>query len=83
MTEPAAYTAEHIRQAIEQPPVAELGLDIDIDADGRIRLSGALSSDEQRAAVLDAVRRIDPAASVVDDLSVCHRPADGTVEELS
>jgi hypothetical protein len=40
-------------------------------------------SDEQRAAVVDAVRREAPEAAVVDDLEVRHRPPDATVEELS
>jgi hypothetical protein len=83
VTEPAAYTAEHIRTAVEQPPVAELGLEICIDADGRVHLSGIVPSEEQRAAVLSAVRGVDPDVTVVDGLAVSHRPPDGVVEQLS
>ena len=83
MSEPAAYTAEHVRAAIERPPVAELGIEVSIDGDGRIRLAGPVCSDEQHAAVLDAVRRQAPGAVIIDQVSVSHRPPDGTVEPLS
>jgi hypothetical protein len=83
MTEPTAYTVEHLRDAVARPPVAELGIEISIDAEGRVRLSGSVCSDEQRASVVEAVRREAPSAVVVDGLTVSHRPPDDTVEEVS
>jgi hypothetical protein len=77
MTEPTAYTVEHLRDAVARPPVAVLGIEISIDAEGRVRLSGSVSSDEQRASVVEA-----PSALVVDGLTVTHRPPDDTVEEV-
>jgi hypothetical protein len=82
VSEPVAYTVEHLRAAIERPPVAELGVEITIDAAGRIRLAGPVCSDEQRAAVVAAVRAGAPGAVVVDDLSVSHRPPEDTIEVL-
>jgi hypothetical protein len=83
MTEPVAYTAEHLRGAIERPPVAELGVEVTIDGEGRIRVSGPVSCEEQRAAVVALVRREAPGAVVLDDLAVSTRPPDGTVERLA
>jgi hypothetical protein len=83
VTEPSTYVLEHLRAVIEQPPVAELGIELTVDGGGRVHLAGPVSCDEQRAAVVDAVRHAAPEMDVVDDLTVVHRPPDPTVEEIT
>jgi hypothetical protein len=83
MTEPITYTLEHLRAAIEQPPVAELGIELTVDGEGRVLVAGPVSCEEQRAAVVDAVRAHAPGTVVVDHLTVAHRRPDPTVEEIT
>jgi hypothetical protein len=83
MTEPSTYALEHLREAIGQPPVAELGIELTVDGDGRLHLSGPVSCDEQRTAVVEAARAGAPGTEVVDHLTVVHRPPDPTVEEIT
>lgn len=83
MTEPSPYALEHLREAIGRPPVAELGIELTVDGDGRLHLAGPVSCDEQRAAVVDAVRAEVPGTVIVDHLTVVHRPPDPTVEEIT
>jgi hypothetical protein len=83
VTEPSTYELEHLRAVIERPPVAELGIELTVDGAGRVHLAGPVSCDEQRAAVVEAVRDAAPDREVVDDLTVAHRPPDTTVEEIA
>ena len=83
MTEPAAYALERLRCAIQQPPIAELAIEVSIDGEGRLHLEGPLSCESQRTAVLDLARAEQPERAVVDAMVVPHRPADPSVEVIT
>ena len=83
MTEPAAYALERLRVAIQQPPIAELAIEVSIDGDGRLHLTGPLSCEAQRAAVLELARAEQPDRPVVDAMVVAHRPPDPTIEVIA
>jgi len=54
------YLAEHLREALEQDPrVAELGIDVEID-DGVVVLSGTMTSPEQQDAAFAIAREFVP-----------------------
>jgi hypothetical protein len=76
------YAAEHLRDVLRRPPIAELGIEVSILDDGRIRLEGPVSSNEQHAAVLDVMRSATAGATLVDDLTVEHRPPSTEPEVL-
>jgi hypothetical protein len=83
MTEPDAYALERLRAAIQRPPVAELAIEVTLDGEGRLHLSGPLSSEAQRGAVLGVARSEQPDRQVVDAMVTPHRPADPSVEVIT
>lgn len=83
MSEPTSYRLQRVRALLEAPPVAELGLDVHLDGDGRVHVAGMVSSDEQRRAVLDALDAAPEVEVVVDELVAGHRhDTPGPVEEI-
>jgi hypothetical protein len=80
VTEPTAYALERLRCALQQAPVAELAIEVTIDCEGRLHLAGPLSSEAQRAAVLDLAHAEQPDRAVVDAMVVPHRPPDPSIE---
>ena len=83
MTEPAAYALERLRCALQQPPIAELAIEVTIDGEGRLHLAGPLSDESQRAPVLELARAEQPDRLVVDAMVVPHRPPDPSVEVVT
>ena len=83
MTEPVAYALERLRSALQQTPVAELAIEVSIDCEGRLHLTGPLSSEAQREVVVQLARAEQPDRILIDAMVVPHRPADPSVEVIT
>jgi osmotically-inducible protein OsmY len=76
------YLIGRIQQALATDPrTGELELDVRI-AGGRIFLTGAVATDERRAAVEEVVREIAPGQDVANELTVTVETEPGPEEPL-
>jgi osmotically-inducible protein OsmY len=76
------YLIGRIHQALATDPrTGELELDVRI-AGGRIFLTGAVATDERRAAVEEVVREIAPGQDVANELTVIVETEPGPEEPL-
>jgi osmotically-inducible protein OsmY len=76
------YLIGRIQQALATDPrTGELELDVRI-AGGRIFLTGAVATDERRAAVEEVVREIAPGQDVANELTVIVETEPGPEEPL-
>lgn len=74
--EPAAYTAQHIKDAlIHDPRVGEMTLEVTLAA-GRVFVSGQVMTEQRRDAVPDVVRSVAPDLEVVNEVTLvpCDEP---------
>lgn len=75
-TEPAVYTAQHIKDAlIHDHRVGEMTLEVTL-AGGRVFVAGQVMTEQRRDAVPEVVRTIAPDLDVVNEVTVvpCDEP---------
>lgn len=75
-SEPAAYTEQHIKDAlIHDPRVGEMTLDVTLAA-GRVFVAGQVVTEQRRDAIPEVVRAIAPDLEVVNEVTVvpCDEP---------
>lgn len=75
-SEPAPYTAQHIKDALSTDPrVGEMTLDVTL-AGGRVFVAGQVPTPERRDAVPEVVRTVAPELEVVNEVTVvpCEEP---------
>ena len=76
VSEPAAYTAQHIKDAlIHDPRVGEMTLEVTL-AGGRVFVSGQVMTEQRRDAIAEVVRTVAPELEVVNEVTLvpCDEP---------
>ena len=81
MTEPAAYLAERIHEALATGPTAELGIDVTVGSD-EVVLAGTVGTEEQRAHLGEIASAVADGLQVRNDVVVVHGRPDPEPELL-
>jgi osmotically-inducible protein OsmY len=77
------YSGEQLKAALAADPrVGELGIDVQC-SEGRLYVTGIVTTDERRQAVDQVVREIAPDAEIYNDLTVVAQDAAPHVERLT
>jgi osmotically-inducible protein OsmY len=77
------YAGEQLKAALASDPrVGELGIDVQC-SEGRIYLTGVVTTEERRQAVQEVASEIAPGAEVVNDVTVAAHDSSPHVERLA